>query len=130
MARRIVYGDVTSSCNDDESPTHDRKPANSTHQNCAEPKKKVTVKRFLETTLLSILTSALLVSPVSAQDAAEKRYAPPSEHPQNVYFGDTHIHSTLSADASRKGASHHFPLLDAILRDLNKLDRALVGTKE
>jgi len=30
----------------------------------------------------------------------------------------------------KKGASHVIPLLDAFRRDLNKLDRALVGAKE
>ena len=39
------------------------------------------------------MASVLLVSPVNAQEAEEKRYITPSEHPQNVYFGDAHIHT-------------------------------------
>ena len=55
-------------------------------------------------TVLTLLAGSLLVFPVHAQEAAEKRYAPAPDYAEDVYFGDTHIHSTLSADASLWGS--------------------------
>ena len=53
-------------------------------------------------TLLCI-ASVLLVSPVNAQEAEVKRYITPSEHPENVYFGDAHVHTSMSLDAAAWG---------------------------
>jgi len=59
-------------------------------------------------TLLLLLSSLLLtISVSSAQegDAEEKKYLPPVEYPQNVYFGDAHVHTVMSMDAAAWGAS-------------------------
>ncbi len=61
-----------------------------------------TVNRYLETTLVSVMASVLLLP---AARAEEKRYATPREHPQNVYWGDPHIHTRISADASLWGST-------------------------
>jgi len=42
----------------------------------------------------------------------------------------TRLDLERTTEVTQKGASHVFPLLDAFRRDLNKLDRALVGAKE
>ena len=54
----------------------------------------------LKTTLLS-LASILVFSSVYAE---EKRYITPSEHPENVYFGDAHVHTSMSLDAAAWGS--------------------------
>jgi len=59
-------------------------------------------------TLLLLLSSLLLtISVSSAQegDAGAKKYLPPVEYPQNVYFGDAHVHTVMSMDAAAWGAS-------------------------
>ena len=61
------------------------------------------MNKHIKTILLS-MASVLLVSPVNAQDAEVKRYIIPSEHPQNVYFGDAHVHTSMSMDAAAWGA--------------------------
>jgi hypothetical protein len=55
-------------------------------------------------TLLS-LAGLFAVSAVAAQEPQEKRYITPSEHPENVYFGDAHVHTVMSMDAAAWGAS-------------------------
>jgi hypothetical protein len=65
---------------------------------------KKLVANVCKATLLC-MASVLLVSPVNAQEAEVKRYFTPSEHPENVYFGDAHIHTRLSVDASLWGNS-------------------------
>ena len=55
-------------------------------------------------TVLTFLGGILLVLPLYAQDTEEKRYVTPHDYAENVYFGDTHIHSTLSVDASLWGS--------------------------
>ena len=40
---------------------------------------------------------------VKAQKTQEKRYLTPSEYPENVYFGDPHLHTALSMDAGAWG---------------------------
>jgi hypothetical protein len=54
-------------------------------------------------TVLTLLGGILLVLPVYAQETADKRYAPPPAYAEDVYFGDTHIHSSLSVDSSLWG---------------------------
>ena len=49
------------------------------------------------------MSSVMLVSSVHAQEAEEKRYITPPEYAENVYFGDAHIHTTLSVDAALWG---------------------------
>jgi hypothetical protein len=58
----------------------------------------------VKTTLLS-MDSILLVSFVHAQETQEKRYITPSKNPQNVYFGDPHVHTRISLDAAMWGTS-------------------------
>ena len=60
------------------------------------------MNKHIKTTLLS-MASVLLVSPVNAQEAEVKRYITASEHPQNVYFGDAHVHTVVSMDAAAWG---------------------------
>jgi hypothetical protein len=58
--------------------------------------------------LLRCLSSLLLtISVSSAQegDAGEKKYLPRVEYPQNVYFGDAHVHTSMSLDAAAWGSS-------------------------
>jgi len=59
------------------------------------------MNRLFETTLLS-MASLLVVTSVHAAEK-EKVYAAPAEHPTQVYFGDPHIHTSLSADAAMWG---------------------------
>ena len=40
---------------------------------------------------------------MNAQEAEVKRYITPSEHPENVYFGDAHVHTVMSMDAAAWG---------------------------
>ena len=60
------------------------------------------MNKHVKTTLLS-LASFLLVLSVHAQEANEKRYITPSEHPSEVYWGDAHIHTRISIDSSLWG---------------------------
>ena len=53
-----------------------------------------------KTTLLFVITCTFFLSSVHAQ---KKEYAPPSKHPTQVYFGDPHIHTSISADAAMWG---------------------------
>ena len=62
------------------------------------------MNNLLATTVLSV-ASVLVVSSVQAQETQEKRYAAPSEHPVNVYFGDAHAHTSMSLDAAAWGSS-------------------------
>jgi len=62
------------------------------------------MNKLIKTTLLS-MTGVLLLSSAQAQEAEVKRYVTPSEHPQNVYFGDAHVHTVMSMDAAAWGAS-------------------------
>ncbi len=57
----------------------------------------------LKTTLL-FLASFFLVFSVHAQEEA-KEYVTPVEHPTQVYFGDPHIHTNISADAAMWGTT-------------------------
>jgi hypothetical protein len=56
----------------------------------------------VKTTILS-MDSVLLVSFVHAQETQGKKYITPSEYPENVYFGDPHVHTRISVDASLWG---------------------------
>jgi hypothetical protein len=51
--------------------------------------------KTLPGTISLVLASVLLVPSVNAQEAQEKRYYTPPGYAENVYFGDTHIHSSL-----------------------------------
>ena len=61
--------------------------------------KEVPMRTDTKTTLLSI-ASFLFASSVHA---ADEYYAPPVEHPVQVYFGDPHLHTSLSMDAGAWG---------------------------
>ncbi|MEH6616543.1 MAG: DUF3604 domain-containing protein [Porticoccus sp.] len=50
------------------------------------------------------MASVLLISSAQAAEK-EKVYVAPAEHPTQVYFGDPHIHTSVSADAALWGAS-------------------------
>ena len=54
--------------------------------------------------LLAMLFSIVSISLVSSVHAAEKYYGPPPpKHPVQVYFGDPHLHTSLSMDAGAWG---------------------------
>jgi hypothetical protein len=57
--------------------------------------------KYLKTTMLSV--SIILL--VSSVHAADEYYAPPTEHPVQVYFGDSHIHTRISTDAAMWGTT-------------------------
>jgi hypothetical protein len=74
--------------------------------------KKISAARIAVSMTLAFLFVSGNVLTVSAQDKNEaaaqaqkkdKVYATPVEHPTQVYFGDTHIHTSLSVDASLWG---------------------------
>ncbi len=52
---------------------------------------------------LLLTASALFATSLHAQETQEQRYLTPSEYPQNVYFGDPHVHTSLSMDAAAWG---------------------------
>ena len=56
------------------------------------------MNNHIKTTLLFV-ASVLLVSSVHAAEY----YAPPAKHPVQVYFGDPHLHTSLSMDAGAWG---------------------------
>ena len=56
----------------------------------------------LPVTLL-LTVSALLATSLHAQESEKKRYIEPSKHAEEVYFGDAHIHTRISVDASLWG---------------------------
>jgi hypothetical protein len=56
--------------------------------------------------LLSSLLLAASVSSAQEGDSAESEvYLAPVEYPDNVYFGDAHVHTAMSMDAAAWGAS-------------------------
>ena len=57
------------------------------------------MNKLLKSALLSV-TCVFLVSSVQA---AEEYYAPPVKNPDQVYFGDPHVHTSLSMDAAAWG---------------------------
>jgi hypothetical protein len=61
----------------------------------------MTMNKKLKTTLV-FMTSVLFLASANAQ---EGRYITPSGNPTNVYFGDPHIHTRISADASLWGST-------------------------
>ena len=56
---------------------------------------KMFISYVLKATLLS-MAGLLLVSSAYAQEAQEKKYITPSEYPENVYFGDAHVHTATN----------------------------------
>ena len=62
------------------------------------------MNKFTKNALLSA-TSMLLVTSISAQETQEERYIAPSNHPDNVYFGDAHVHTVMSMDAAAWGTT-------------------------
>ena len=59
---------------------------------------------YILTTALLSMASILVFSSVHALEAEEKRYITPSKHPQKVYFGDAHVHTSMSLDAAAWGS--------------------------
>jgi hypothetical protein len=57
------------------------------------------MNRYLYATLLFIAGATL----VPFAHAADEYYAPPVKHPVQVYFGDPHLHTSLSMDAGAWG---------------------------
>jgi hypothetical protein len=57
--------------------------------------------------LLFVSSLLLTVSVSTAQegDAGGEKYLPAVEYPQDVYFGDAHVHTNMSLDAAAWGAS-------------------------
>jgi hypothetical protein len=58
--------------------------------------------KFMKWILLS-MAGFFLVSSANAQDAEGDKYLTPPNYAEDVYFGDTHIHSSLSVDSSLWG---------------------------
>ncbi len=54
--------------------------------------------------MLPFLASVLLISSAQAAEK-EKVYVTPAGHPTQVYFGDPHIHTSISADAALWGST-------------------------
>jgi len=52
---------------------------------------------------LCLSLCASIAQAETAKQAEEKSYAPPVGHPTDVYFGDPHIHTSISADAAMWG---------------------------
>jgi hypothetical protein len=64
------------------------------------------MNKLLNATLLLGMTSLLFVPFTYAQDdSQEKRYITPVEYAENVYFGDAHVHTSVSLDAAAWGSS-------------------------
>ena len=67
------------------------------------------MSRLFKTTLLLGMASLLFVPATSAQDEApgedsqEETYRTSPEYPENVYFGDAHVHTVVSMDAAAWG---------------------------
>ena len=57
------------------------------------------MNKFIKTARLSIAGFLL----ISSAHAADKYYAPAVKHPVQVYFGDPHLHTSLSMDAGAWG---------------------------
>ena len=58
--------------------------------------------------LLTLLISSISLSVLAANDEPEKKYYSPyvgNKYPNNVYFGDTHLHTSQSFDAITFGTS-------------------------
>ena len=58
--------------------------------------------------LLTLLISSISLSVFAANDESEKKYYSPyvgNNYPNNVYFGDTHLHTSQSFDAITFGTS-------------------------
>ena len=67
---------------------------------------KEATKKPIYTTFLGGLCLSLCASFAQAEaprHAAGKSYAPPVANPMEVYFGDPHIHTSISADAAMWG---------------------------
>jgi hypothetical protein len=59
----------------------------------------------LITKTLLLGAGLMLLSSAHAQKDEVKRYITPSANPENVYFGDAHVHTAMSMDAAAWGAS-------------------------
>lgn len=59
-------------------------------------------KKALQTIVFSLI-GVFVGSFLAAQEPQKKRYAEPSQHPSMVYWGDAHIHTRISVDASLWG---------------------------
>jgi len=83
------------------------------HQAGAVPARAVRLRMLLLNCIVAVLVNALLFGPAAAQDTAGVRseafkgrpYSPYADrtYSTNVYFGDTHVHTGLSADAGGSG---------------------------
>jgi hypothetical protein len=62
-------------------------------------------KSSLSIKIAMVSFCGLVASSSQAQEAEEKRYDTSPEYPDNVYFGDAHIHTKLSMDAALWGTS-------------------------
>ena len=55
--------------------------------------------------LLSSLLLAVSVSSAQEGDSESESYLAPVEYPENVYFGDAHVHTVMSMDAAAWGTT-------------------------
>jgi hypothetical protein len=53
--------------------------------------------------LILLFAVAMLTNMAMAQDTEVKRYLTPPDYAQDVYFGDSHIHTEISVDAALWG---------------------------
>ncbi len=64
------------------------------------------MRTHIKITALSIIASTLLISSVNATEVKkEKHYILPSQNATNVYFGDAHVHTSMSLDAAAWGST-------------------------
>ena len=61
------------------------------------------MKRKAIQAIAFILIGVIASSSLAAQEPQKKRYIEPSQHPSTVYWGDAHIHTRTSVDASLWG---------------------------
>ena len=61
------------------------------------------MRATISSVTLLLTASALFATSLHAQETQEQRYITPSEYPENVYFGDPHVHTSLSMDAAAWG---------------------------
>lgn len=55
--------------------------------------------------MTAVVIASIVILSTAALAEEEKRYSSINEHPQDVYFGDPHIHTRISTDAAMWGTT-------------------------